>query len=229
MKPSLLLILWLLTSAAVLGQDPANGLNAVEVAAASRELFAAVRSDVASALEEALKSKRVGHKELDALLAALNAQSNRLHQAAFTSRLDLAAQQVERVRTQALTLLKDPANKAMAARLDPQEWLDLIALQRSAGTILEGDLARLADTLAELRRWSSAEEAAAPPDAISNGLKGRLAELLNEWRASVGQASSLPPSSAAGAGEIHPSISAGGRSPQAGRERRGARSNPHLH
>jgi hypothetical protein len=61
MKPYLPLILWLLTQAGSPGQDPTNRLNAVEVAAASRELFAAVRADVASAVEEGLRSKMVGY------------------------------------------------------------------------------------------------------------------------------------------------------------------------
>ncbi len=164
------------------GREVTNALSSARLAAAAQECFAGARSNVADAIRARLKGGAIIREDLDAILAVLGAESNMLRQAAFHGRLDQAERQAETVRTEAMDLLHDPANKAMAAKLEPQQWLDRIARQRAAGRILEGDLARLSRTLEELRRWASHLEPVAPPEDVANALRSRLADLLSEWQ-----------------------------------------------
>ncbi|MGA2660643.1 MAG: hypothetical protein ABSH34_24405 [Verrucomicrobiota bacterium] len=182
MKPFLILILCFAMPVGSFGREVTNALSSARLAAAAQECFAGARSKVADAIRARLKGGEIGPEDLDAILAVLGAESNMLRQAAFDGRLELAERQMEAVRTQAMDLLHDPANKAMAAKLDPQRWLDRIARQRAVGTILEGDLARLSRTLEELRRWANHLEPVAPPEEVANALKNRLADLLSEWQ-----------------------------------------------
>lgn len=181
MKLLLTFSLWCLT----VGTVPANEKltdSPTSVAASAKQFFGTLRSDVAGGIEGRLKNKAISPKDLDAILAALDDATNKLHKAGFVRKLDFAARQVDTIRTQVVAVLKDPANKSMAAGLEPQEWLDEIALQKSTATVLEGDIARLRGTIHELRQWAALMEPVAPADQVASKLKSRLAELLNQWR-----------------------------------------------
>ena len=181
MKPFLILMVWLMSLLGSFGQVVTNDLNPAKLAVDAQRCFATTRSEVAAAIEAPLKGKRVTLPDLDAILAVLGSQSNKLYQAGFHRRLDLAMRQVETVRTQVATVLNDPANKAMAARLEPQQWLDHIALLLAVGKILEADMVRLSGTVEELRRWADLLEPVAPPGEDAAALQSRLSELLSEW------------------------------------------------
>ncbi len=182
MKAFFVLFLCLVTQAASFSQDDTNDVNGIRVAAAAQEFFAASRTIIGNAIEAKLKNKTITLDDLDALVALLAAETNKLGEAGFDGKLDLAVRQVETVQTQAVAILRDPANKAMAETLVPQEWLDEIARQKAVGKILESDTGRLRATVEELRRWAALLAPVAPPDQLANGLKSRLAELLSEWR-----------------------------------------------
>jgi hypothetical protein len=184
MKPFLLLMVWLTSPLGSFGQVVTNDLYPAKLAVDAQRCFATTRSEVAAAIEAPLKGKSVALTDLDAILAVLGTQSNKLYQAGFDRRLDLAMRQVETVRTQVAAVLNDPANKAMAARLEPQQWLDHIALLLAVGKILETDMVRLRGTIEELRRWADLLEPVAPPGEVAAALQSRLAELLSEWNRS---------------------------------------------
>ena len=177
-------MVWLTSPLGSLGQVVTNDLYPAKLAVDAQGSFATTRCEVAAAIEAPLKGKSVALTDLDAILAVLGAQSNKLYQAGFDRRLDLAMRQVETVRTQVAAVLNDPANKAMAARLEPQQWLDHIALLLAVGKILEADMMRLSGTIEELRRWADLLEPVAPPGEVAAALQSRLAELLSEWKRS---------------------------------------------
>jgi hypothetical protein len=153
--------------------------------ATARVAFAVARSNVAHAIQTQINATTIGTKELDAVLTAVSNESTRLHKAGVDTALDAAVRRVETVRTQAVALLKDPANKAMAAGLEPEAWFDEITLQRRAGKIVESDLAQLRTTIDELRRWVSLVAGVAPPEQITSRLRARLNDVLRDWRRSA--------------------------------------------
>ena len=184
MKPFLILMVWLMSLLGSFGQVVTNDLNPAKLAVDAQRCFATTRSEVAAAIEAPLKGKSVALTDLDAIVAVLGTQSNKLYQAGFDRRLDLAMRQVETVRTQVAAVLNDPANKTMAARLEPQQWLDHIVLLLAVGKILETDMVRLSGTIEELRRWAGLLEPVAPSGEVAAALQSRLAELLSEWKRS---------------------------------------------
>lgn len=167
--------------AASSAQAPTNTAGTPGIVAAARQQFTATHAAVATALAQRIEAKTVALSDLDAILAVLEAESNKLHTAALDRQLELAARQVEAVRTQAIALLKDPANKALAEGMDLQPWLDEIAHLRTVGQILQSDLNRLRSTLAELRAWAGLLAQVAPPEQLAGKLKSRLTDLLAEW------------------------------------------------
>ena len=162
--------------------DNQNRVDVAKLVAAAREQFADTRSGVEKSIEETLKCKSIASNNLDSILSIISQATNTLQKTAFIKKLDLAASQVETVRTRSVASLKDPDNKAMASGLDLQHWLDEIARLRSTGEILGGDLMRLHTTIQELRNWAALMEPVAPSDQVTSKLKSRLVELLNDWR-----------------------------------------------
>ena len=162
--------------------DNQNRVDVAKVVAAAREQFADTRSGVEKSIEETLKLKSIASNNLDSILSIISEATNTLQKTAFIKKLDLAASQVETVRTQSVALLKDPENLVMAGGLDLQHWLDEIARLRSTGEILGGDLVRLHTTIQELRNWAALMEPVAPSDQVTSKLKSRLVELVNNWR-----------------------------------------------
>jgi len=162
--------------------DNQNQVDVAKLVAAAREQFADTRSGVEKSIEETLKLKSITSNNLDSILSIISEATNKLQKTAFIKKLDLAASQVETVRSQSVALLKDPDNKAMAGGLDLQHWLDEIARLRSTGEILGGDLVRLDTTIQELRNWAALMEPVAPSDQVTSKLKSRLVDLLNDWR-----------------------------------------------
>ncbi|HZR21079.1 MAG TPA: hypothetical protein VFE51_27605 [Verrucomicrobiae bacterium] len=183
MKSILIVTMCIALQGCALAGNDQNVHNVGKVVAEARELFSSTRAAVGGSLEEAAKRKTTSIKDLDAVLELLDGASNKLQKATLMAKLDVAARQVETVRTQSVALLKDPANKAMAQGMDLQRWLDEIARQRSIGEILESDVARLRGTIQELRSWAAVVEPVAPPNQVASNLKARLAELLSDWGA----------------------------------------------
>lgn len=203
-------LLWVV-SASCWAQAATNPAGAPGIVAAARDQFTATRAAVATALAQRIEGQTLAPADLDAILAVLGAESNKLHTAALDRQLELAARQVETVRTQAIALLRDPANKALAEGMDLQPWLDEIAHLRTVGHILQADLARLRGTLAELRAWAGLLAQVIPPEHLAGKLKSRLTDLLAEWRrdrpASAPQAPAAIAPTAAPAAEHNPETS----------------------
>lgn len=179
------LLIFLFSSCLAVTALPARentNVSPMAVVASAQELFSTVRREVANGIEAKLKNKTALSADLTGIVAILDAQTNKLARAGLDQKLDLATKQLLIVQTQAVALLRDPANKAMAAGLEPQQWLDELAHQKATGQTLERRLTRLRATVEELRRWAAMLEPVAPPDQIATRLKRRMGELLTEWQ-----------------------------------------------
>src|ERR1035437_6376256 len=91
MKIGIILILCLVTLAAIYrGHDP-KGRNVVNTVNESRDFFAVSRSGIGKSIEKTLKHKTISSKDLSGLLDAVADQTNRVSKAMFIQKLDAAA------------------------------------------------------------------------------------------------------------------------------------------
>ena len=167
--------------------SPQPNVSSAAVAEAAEKLFEAINSDVASGIQTRLKSREIGSRDLDGVVALLNSCAARLREAGFEEKLNSASRQVALVQTQVLAVLKDPGNKEIfAAGLDPERCINQIKLQQASGAILEKKIQRLRNTIEELRKCSAILEAVTPPEQLSERIRLRLTQLLSEWRGGGG-------------------------------------------
>ena len=158
-----------------------NGQPTV-VAQSAETFYAGIRAEVAGLLQQRLSASQIGAKEVESLLASLNVCTNKLHDARYDEKLNRAAQQVEKLNTQVLSVLKDPDNKEVfAPGLEPEKCLNQIRLQKSTGAVIDKKIARLRSTLEELKQICGVLEPVTAPQQLSERLKVRLTQLLDEW------------------------------------------------
>ncbi len=176
MKTFLFVLLVCLFQVAVFGEDK---IYPSEAASGASNFLSKIHEQIADKIRSEIQTD-ISVQDLQALLNFLDAQSNSVVHSHVEERLDLAAKQLEAARAQAAAILNDPGNKT-ALSMEPDEWLHEIALQKSQESILLANVGDLRRVIDELVRWDEALDPVMPSSQISDKLKVRLNQLLNEW------------------------------------------------
>lgn len=181
MKTSIAIIgLSCLTSLASCGAQNEDD-SALGIAQRASAFVQSTRTSIASKFRLGIDYRLVTERDLRAIIEAVDRATNAMKQAGFDVKLAHAAERVETVRSGAASILTDPDNKAMALGLQPDQWLNQIALSKSQCDILWSDLLRMRNVVEEIRNWVSALHPVAPPEQLSDRIKTRLGQLLIEW------------------------------------------------
>ncbi len=145
-------------------------------------LVESLRAKVADAMQQAIHDQSLGSQQLGELLKAVNSVQASLTQVAIGPRIQAVAQKVASVRKGADALLRDPADKELAAGLNLQPWLNKLDWETAQAAIFQHNLDQLRASLQELKRWTRAWQSLAPEQQLSTVLRQRLTELLaKDW------------------------------------------------
>jgi hypothetical protein len=175
------------------GQPQTNEYPA-EAAQSAGAFFRSVSSNVLDQISQGTKKDTLNWKDLEVITSALDDAASTVRDAHWDEKLASAAAQIETVRSRVLGTCADPGNKeAMALEADAQSWLRDIRLKRASASILQTNILRLRNTVEELRKCSLILEPIEPPARLSERLRRRLQEILDEWQRDLAAATENMP------------------------------------
>lgn len=186
MKSFLLVTLGLSLPSMIGFAQPQRNEYPAEAAQSAQAFLQSVRSNVLDHLSELAKKDPLGSKDLETITSALDSGLRAIQDAHWSERLAAAANQIEIVRAQILTLASDPANKeVMALETDAPPWLRDIRLSQASAGILQTNMMRLRGTVEELRKCTLLLEPIEPPSLVSKKLQRRLQDLRAQWEQEI--------------------------------------------